>query len=355
MMDEQELSLALHGLVDRDGPSTPPVQRLLHRGHLSRRMRSIAGAATATVTAGLLVAGFAGFPPAGTPPTDGLVYAGAHATPGSYHFRTTDRQVSDTGQVVNEYSVEGDSDPGNQRAVLKLYGPGMSLSCYTTLLPDATPEPGGEPMCTGYTQPPGAPNNLMQEVGGVCYFSSYAPSLQTGIWAAAPGACFWRIGAGLDGAVEAALPMRPGEFRVRLQALGSLTYSGRAGTGAQAVETWSFRNTAPPLRQEPAITYTGTITINAATGLVTRLWSHGEGTLSSGHKFALESDTTFSRYGTPVVTWLPSRSTGTSPAPSTPVPGQGSPTPDPSGGPASAGPPSGSAEPRIGASRYAGG
>jgi hypothetical protein len=304
MMNERELSAALHGLGDRDALGVPPIERLLERGHRSRRVRTAAGGVTALVIAGLLVAGVTVFPRPGASPPGDLVYAGAHPTTDSYHFRTYETALAAGGATI-EYRLEGDSDPQNQHAVYGSYGPKPGPACFPAL---EVPVPNPTKTRCNEHPPAGAPMIMLDHLAGTCYMWTELPppGLMTMGFVGEGPDCPWRLGAGLDGT----WPVRPSEFKSRLQAIGTLTYKGRTGEGSQATDAWSFRNTQAESWSTPAMTYTGTLAINVATGLVTRLQSSGDGTSSTGDRVIYWSDTTFSRYGTPVVSTRPTDQAG---------------------------------------------
>ncbi|HET8659360.1 MAG TPA: hypothetical protein VFM55_10230 [Micromonosporaceae bacterium] len=114
---EEKLSAALHELASQDKIPPAPVGRLLHRGHLAKRIRVI-GLATAAFGAGAVAAVVVGVGVPAVPPpadrTDGLATATATQTTAQSSFRFTlvaSLTSNDPGAPGGQNEYDGAFDP----------------------------------------------------------------------------------------------------------------------------------------------------------------------------------------------------------------------------------------------------
>ena len=91
-----------------------------------------------------------------------------------------------------------------------------------------------------------------------------------------------------------------------IRTLGTATYRGRAGTGPQTTDTWTFGYTIGRTTNTVPVTVTGTVAVNVATGMITQVTSHDVVEESGPAPFVADSITEFSDFGTAVVVTAPS-------------------------------------------------
>ncbi|MBO0870003.1 MAG: hypothetical protein J2P15_15700 [Micromonosporaceae bacterium] len=287
MNEEYRLATALAELAEAEIPGAAPVEALVRRGRRTRQARtvSVAGAATATLVAGALVtasvSGALGASSAGHRP-------GVPAQP-SFHYRLT---AWGPGRVIHSSVIDGVYDPVNQRASITV-----------------TNEPG-----TGF---PGPWEEHL--AAGRCFTKDLDSAGPWKQWTLSECGLPPTVVPGVE------LSASSGTLLARLNAAGSTRYQGRTGTGAAAIDTWTFQVNVPNVWNQP-VPVTGTVTATASTGLVTEITTleHRTATVPSVPKGDTLRDSGWdwklSDYGTPVVATVPSDEPPASPAPSATVP-----------------------------------
>ena len=233
MIDEQILAHALHDLADREEPGAAPVERLLTRGHRSRNARAIAftaGSTAAIVAAAMITVGVTGAfgPGSGRPHAaaePSLALAAQTSVQTTFTFTMTIEDQGTGGRPPIAWT--GASDPGNGRYSLRADG--------------------------------GAKFHEQRQIGDHCYLQ-VVPDAS---WTVLDGQC-GRGSLGTDGSLRT----DPVEVLHQLQADNAVTYTGRTGSGATALDNWTFSIPEPNAAPEFDYTYTGTVSVTVATNLV---------------------------------------------------------------------------------------
>jgi hypothetical protein len=239
IIDEEQLSNALHQLADRDGSSRPPVQQLLQRGRRSRRRRTAATAATALAAAtavaagGFTAIGLTGQQPA--PPVASaaaapvsLALAANSTASAAFRYQLSTTVVLSDGSSSRETEV-GAFDPVREVGYLTVRGPfpheerRIKDTCY--LLEDGH----GDGLWQVLHAPCGEFDRTERTAGG-----------QTG------------------------QSVNPQEVLAQLKTLGTVTYRGRTGSGAAAVDTYSYTSNAVLYGKFP-VSYTGQVKVGVTT------------------------------------------------------------------------------------------
>jgi hypothetical protein len=229
MIDEKELSTALHDLAERDEAGIPPVQRLLRRGHRARTGRA-ALAVTATATAGALVAAAVGAAPhrAGRPVPLALAAQNSTQTPFRFTITGTTRLAGHTQTMT---PATGGYDSARHRGYWK----------------------------QGYFE--------MRQVGADCFARYVVDGAAPNSWELVHSGC-WSISAGsIDSVLTSS---SPGDLLDKLKTLGSVTYAGRTGSGSHAVDRYRFSYTEDS-GVIVTLSYTGAVEIDVATGRITQV------------------------------------------------------------------------------------
>jgi hypothetical protein len=198
MIDEKELSAALHELADRDETGTPAVDQLLRRG---RRARFGRVARTATATAALVV-GVALVAEPSAPAPVPLALAVQNTARTTFHLRFDVAMGDDPANLDPLVPSEGEYDPANDRGYLRAI------------------------------MPPGEPLWEHRQIGADCYFTGSGDGWRriSDCWKPSTEPETEGLGASAN----------PRELLAQLEQAGQVSYAGRTGEGSRAIDTYRF-------------------------------------------------------------------------------------------------------------------
>jgi hypothetical protein len=280
MIDEKELSTALHHLAVSDETGTAPIDGLLRRGRRARfnRITLTAGVAVATVG---LAAGLAAVAQPDQPGPVPLDLAAQTTQRTTFRFEQTFSFKGPAGETILPAGApyQGAYDPVHDRGYRIRVMP-------------------GEPRLT----------EEERQIGDACYFhvGQDTPWHVSSMSAKFP-AC-WQL---TDSAEGSALGVSasPGDLLAELEHVGEVSYVGRTATGKHKVDTYRFIYRYPVdvgPNQQRTLEKHGTVDIDVATHRIIHL-AYGSTDVTGDRKYMLSAsqDLTFSYFGTPVVVQEP--------------------------------------------------
>ncbi|MEV4416030.1 hypothetical protein [Catellatospora sp. NPDC049609] len=297
MIDEEEFSMALRTLAEREPATAAPTERLLHRGRRTRRGRTalLGTAALGTVAAvAAAVAGFGGF--GGAPP-------GGDQVPVAAPDIRLAAAAQATAQTSFTFTVTTQT-----RTVPAL--PGPERRHYEGAYDPAVP--------AGYLREPGDPRFEVRTVGDDCYRRKLT------MWAKKP--CYPMTGVyAYLGNVDLASSAEPAQRLAELAELGTVTDLGVSGTGGAAVRRYAFEFTVEEESggMPDRIPVTGTVEVGVDSGKVAKVVHRVKYLRTGRSTFSLDSTVTwvYADYGDPVRVEVPTGAvpdpTGPAPSPST--------------------------------------
>jgi hypothetical protein len=277
-MDEMWLSSAMHGLAERDDVPSAPIEQLLRRAHRARQRRSASAVATPLMvgtlaaSAGVLISNNLGQPTDLAPVPVALAAESTAET--SFHFRVSMIGTTTAGSpsVVTQ---DGGYDPVNE---------------------------------VGYIESRTAEGTYEERhIRHRCYLRDRVSEQ----WERHPEPCKEFDAFNLAAGQALGKGSDPKAMLEQLKSLGSVRYLGRNGTGASALDTYSFSYDGPmhagvPNLGRPAVRFTGTVKIAVHDQLITEV--RYTRTAAADHKAVGAMTTVVIRldsFGTPVTVPVP--------------------------------------------------
>ena len=280
MIDEKELSVALHHLVASDETGRAPIDGLLRRGRRARvnRIALTAGVATATVG---LAAALAAVAPPDEPGRVPLELAAQTTQRTTFRFQQTFSFKGATGETVFQAGepYRGAYDPVHDRGYRTLVIP-------------------GEPGLT----------REERQIGDACYSRQgrdapwYVSSMS------ATFAACWRLTSSAEGSALG-VSASPGDLLAELEHVGEVSYAGRTASGEHKVDTYRFiyrysADTRPD--EERTFEKHGTVDVDVATHRIIRVAYDSTDVTGDGkYMLSASGDLTFSEFGESVVVQEP--------------------------------------------------